>query len=435
MDVYNRLQADRKNGDLTDAQFKDALSKLQWSNDNSKKKKKQVRRQLISKEDKARRTELRTLTKWIFDVELDRVSSPLFNGVGDRENLVLMEFLPLTDKVIKYATNAGLVSVNSTKNRDDLVQTIMALILNRRKNLRNSRKVKPDGTRKLKPLRLIYFYKSQIIVTGDNGESVVLHRPEPLPSRPAKTTLDKKVSTPATVTTRPPLSTATTEVPPAAECMRIVEATATALPVTTAQEANIDNDPQSSDEDILDLQQKMMEMQRKMQRLKQKKQAQAAAEKSKPKPKQQVHQIVQELTQPKDNKEVPQPTSKWMCRLATTSAPKITTMTCRNSLCGKDFDTTTADDQNGAPVLCNECWESEKESILNISSSTGSKKKRKLGTLKTKKNKKQRPSTPNPKSNDMIKRTVTPPNPMTTKKYRKNRRQSTTTSPNPKFEV
>ena len=347
-----------------------------------------------------------------------------------------MEFFPLSDKVIKYATNAGLVSVNSTKNRDDLVQTIMALILNRRKNLRNSRKVKPDGTRKLKPLRLIYFYKSQIIVTGDNGESVVLHRPEPLPSRPAKTTLDKKVSTPVTVTTRPPLSTATTEVPPAAQCMRIVEATATVLPVTTAQKTNIDND---SDEDILDLQQKMMEMQRKMQLLKKKK-AQEADNKSKPKPKpkQQVHRVIQELSPPKDNKEVTQPTSKWMCRLATTSAPKITTMTCLNSLCGKDFDTTTAHDQNGAPVLCNECWESEKESILSISSSTGSKKKRKRGTLSKTKKKKQRPSTPNPKPKDMIKRTVTPPNPMATKKYRKNRRQRTTTPPNPKrntFEV
>ena len=128
---------------------------------------------MISKEDKARRTELRTLTKWIFDVELDRVSSPLFNGVGDSEHLDLMEFFPLSDKVIKYATNGGLVSVNSTKNRDDLVQSIMSMVLNRRKNLRNSKKLKPDGTRKLKPLKLIYFYKPEIIVRGDNGESII----------------------------------------------------------------------------------------------------------------------------------------------------------------------------------------------------------------------------------------------------------------------
>ena len=90
----------------------------------------------------------------------------LFNGVGDRENLVLMEFLPLSDKVIKHSTNGGLIVVNSTKNHDYLVQSIMSLVINRRKNLHNSRKVKSNGTRKLKTLRLIYFCKSEIIVKG-----------------------------------------------------------------------------------------------------------------------------------------------------------------------------------------------------------------------------------------------------------------------------
>ena len=108
-------------------------------------------------------------------------------------------------------------------------------------------------------------------------------------------------------------------------------------------------------------------------------------------------------------------TGSW---LQTMSKPTtVKTFTCRNNAdCGRDFVLhSTADYQNGDPVLCTTCWDNAKEELKSITSITGSKKPKKKVTksqqqpTKTRKRsaEKQCPGTPDRKK--QLTRKLTPP--------------------------
>ena len=424
MDMYKKIQS----GLISAEQYNAAVMELF-----NKKTKKQSRKTLQTADETKRRKSLRTLTKWFFDVECGRKTTPLYHQESDKKP-VWSEFVKIADKVILFASHDYVVSA---AKRSELYHSIDKLVENRRKNIRDSKKPRRDGTQK-KRLKLIYETQSRLMATASDGQSVLLEPPQPLPltkasscvvvdSSALKTALTpsmkttptpsmKTAPTPSLLAVESPLSTTTTLPSPASmkpsltpppttdtpvgiadplfpdDAVEPLLVTTTALPVAIGKPL-IPND--GDDFDILEMQQTILEMQRRVKM----KQAELRAK-----------------DEEKQLKKQPQK-KNWIRTADSLTENAMTTKTCLNSDCGKDFLVELAEDQNGVPILCKECWEGEKQSLLSISSSTGAtkpnKKKRKAKTLSVesdittpRKKQAKRPATPVGKA---LKRTGTPP--------------------------
>ena len=449
-----KLQEDKSNGLISTTQYEQAVAELQWNQ--HKKKAKSRRKSLQSSEELERRKDLKLVTKWFFDVEIHSDVSALFQGAGDGETIVLEHFLPIVEKVIKYTKHK--TNIANTKCKNDLVNTIYALVKNRRKNTRDRKKKDEDGNFKHKPLKSIYHHKTQLLVQDNTGASVILCPPQPLQvsvSTSTKIVDDTTIETPTTTTRQQDI----TVVQP----MLIAEASATALPVITVDaeasatalpvitvdaEASatalpvitVDVETDENDNDILALQRQLDQLRSKLQkRLKQVSNthqhhtqthtnAHTHAQQKAVVANCEVNAVntpVKTQSNKQDdvqharlvmskNKDTCIPT--WIERVAASNdvEKKSITMTCRNADCGADFVVADAADQNGVPVLCNKCWDGEKQSLLAITSPTGAVKpnaKKRKATSKTTKKivKKHRPSTPT--HQNRLKRTITPSNP------------------------
>ena len=107
MDLFRKLQQDLAKGRLTESQFSEVLLSL-----DKKSKAKRLRPRKHTSQDHRRRTRLRLITKWVFDVELDRASTPLYL-TQDETSLVLPVFFKLANQVIKYAESDPIVAAST----------------------------------------------------------------------------------------------------------------------------------------------------------------------------------------------------------------------------------------------------------------------------------------------------------------------------------
>ena len=117
--MYIQLKQDRENKLLTEEQFQKALAELNFGA-----KKRHPRQSKLSGDEKQRRKELRTLTKWFFDIELFRETTPLYKT----DSLVMSLFLDLANKIIDHASDKPVVS---SSKRDVLIKTILEIVKNR----------------------------------------------------------------------------------------------------------------------------------------------------------------------------------------------------------------------------------------------------------------------------------------------------------------
>ena len=123
----------------------------------------------MATDENRRRNALRSITKWIFDVELDREETPLYTK-GFPGSVKEKEFLPLATKCINYSNNNTVVAAE--KNRSLLIESIREMVVTRRRNLRRSKKKAREaskippvpGKQKVVPLSLIYKKKTHFMV-------------------------------------------------------------------------------------------------------------------------------------------------------------------------------------------------------------------------------------------------------------------------------
>ena len=193
MNYYMQLQKDRHNGLLTDEQYAKALHLMQWNVDDKKqsstptisvKKSRRRKSPPMATDENRRRHALRSITKWIFDVELDREETPLYTK-GFPGSVKEKEFLPLATKCINYSNNNTVVAAE--KNRSLLIESIREMVVTRRRNLRRSKKKAREaakrppvpGKQKVVPLSLIYKKRTHFMVLLD-GKLQCIPKPEPL---------------------------------------------------------------------------------------------------------------------------------------------------------------------------------------------------------------------------------------------------------------
>ena len=152
----------------------------------SKVKVKKARRRspsTLSPEERKRCGALRSITKWIFDIEIDREETPFYTS-GHPESIVEKVFLPLATKCIKYVSNNSVVA--EEKNRCALVDSIREMVIIRRRNLRRSKKQaakhqqqKLGETDSPEIMRLIYAKRDFFLTVIDN-KLVKIPPPDPL---------------------------------------------------------------------------------------------------------------------------------------------------------------------------------------------------------------------------------------------------------------
>ena len=168
-----QLQQNHSEGRLTPTDVELFLKKLPWMTKASTRK---LRPGKLTVQQRQIRKPLRPLIKWVFDVELDRPRTPLFYGVGDAEKLYMPEFYKKVNQVIQYAATNPIIA--NVDQRQVLVQEIKDIVVNRRKNLRNSKKPMKDGSKK-KRMQLIYEKEFSLFVPLD-GKMSKLTKPIPL---------------------------------------------------------------------------------------------------------------------------------------------------------------------------------------------------------------------------------------------------------------
>lgn len=166
--MQSYLQTLLASGVLTHAQFSDAIANITG---------KKERKKRISRAEKERRTALRSICKWMFDVEIDRPNTPLYEKHGNEEKIQEAVFLRIANQIILYMANHPVVAAE--KCRAHLIETIRNLVKIRRNNMTNHKK----PTRK--PLRLIYENQQSFVLYDQQGNSVEIPRPEPLPAQPS----------------------------------------------------------------------------------------------------------------------------------------------------------------------------------------------------------------------------------------------------------
>ena len=210
-----QLLEDKQRGRITESDYINALRFLDLKNGKaSGEVKKSVPRQRkikkppLTKDERQLRGALRSITKWFFDGELFRRCTPLFFGVGDSESLVQVEFNKIAKKVVDHSAHNPLVA--SQSSRAVLLSHIQALVTNRRRNIRNSRKPPKPGSKPRKALKSIYETKSVFFVVAADGSYVPVPRPALLPTSAVTTKPTVQVSA---ATTEPTVqsSAATTE--------------------------------------------------------------------------------------------------------------------------------------------------------------------------------------------------------------------------------
>ena len=138
-----QLQRDKAAGVITEQQYKDAVVALEFR---QQKKRKQVRKSKQTADDRKRRKAIRTLTKWIFDVEVFGKTTALYNNADQELKMQWPVFLQLADQVIDYGSREN--AIVAAENRNCLYKTIEELVKNRRKNWRDSFKPRKDGKTK-----------------------------------------------------------------------------------------------------------------------------------------------------------------------------------------------------------------------------------------------------------------------------------------------
>ena len=470
-----KLQHDRQKGLLSEEQYNLALRELKF-----KKKTKRTRPTKLGKDEVARRKSLRTITKWVFDIELDRDQTPLYD---DNKTLVLTEFLKLADQVIMYAGNDPVVA--SETSRESLVQTITALVINRRKNLKNSKKTS-------NPMKLIYHARKMLLITGADGKQQVVGPPKALPL-----TSTSRITTPATHTPAvktplsPPSSIVSTTAPPP-------HAQVTALPASTPPKVPPPPVPQSSPPTSTSTQPRittpathppavktpLSSLSSIVSMTAPPPQATALVESTPPKVppppvpqsspptststqphpvtspvppsrvttpesdddfdildlQQQLQDLEKKLTQAKTARK--KKTHSWLTT-TTTDINNSVVKTCRNSDCGCDF-VVSSDDTEDQTFLCGKCWEEARDELQALTSSTGNPKKRKAKCNKPKETKKRKlvvkeaevhkekvPITPSDHQ-AVLQRTTTPPRITLKEKTKTKKSKKTMVS---KFEV
>ena len=178
-----QLQTDRRNGLLSTEDYKKALRCLQWTTTSnaeaSSVKPPRRKRTKLSPGETNRRTSMRGITKWLFDVEITRPVTPLYRGTGDREKLVMTKFTTIANKCIDYMVNDEIVAAQ--KGRGALLKSIEELVINRRRNYRNSRKPPKNGRKPKKPMKSIYENMSEFLLYNSAGDCFSVPRPQPLP--------------------------------------------------------------------------------------------------------------------------------------------------------------------------------------------------------------------------------------------------------------
>ena len=431
---------------VTDAQVRAFLQRL---NSNINGKAKQTRKGKLTDQQRKIRAPLRPLVKWVFDVELDRERTPLYWGVGDSEKIDVKAFYKKANEVLMYAAPNPFISTISDKGL--LVREIMQLVKHRRKNMRNSKKLKKDGTNN-KRLQTIY-EKHVTVFAPKDGRMVKLEKPQPMPfnAAPSATPQSKQTTQPKpkqTIDAAPsstpqskqktqtnltqqidaaPLATPqskqtttqskskqTTQPMPKQKKQSKSKQPINAAPSSTPQQSkkttkaksrasklatkmlrldNSDSDWSDSDSDF-----DMLEyMQQLIDKAKNKKKVQNK-----------VAVVVPLVDKP-----------AWIGRVASgVTTGGASTGTCANASCGKDCLVPLGEDTG----LCADCWQEHKRGLLALSSATGSKK-RKAPKTKRKPQKKQKtietpicPGTPQREREVPLKRTLTPPNPKTNKR-------------------
>ena len=139
MDYYMQLQEDRKNGLLSDEQYKAALKCFDWvaaaKHKNQEKKSttnmeqtnvvSRPKRKPMDQTQRNIRNALRLVVKWLFDVELFRDVSPLFCGV----DLNIVEFLKIANKCLDYLVVDKVIA--TVRDRQSLIENIKSLVKNR----------------------------------------------------------------------------------------------------------------------------------------------------------------------------------------------------------------------------------------------------------------------------------------------------------------
>ena len=212
------LQRDRAQGLLSEEQYKTALKQIKWSGDvmnekqnetvtnnhkqSSYQRKRIVKKEPLSKQQRKRRSKMRKIMKWMFDVELIRKQTPLYAQSGtDSESIIYERFLPICQKCLQYIQHEP--EIANVKSKSMLQNEMLEMVVNRRRNLLGSRKQpKKPGAKKKAPLKLIYESLREYLVFKPDGGFISLTRPTPLPlvtgaSRP------KEKSPPPTVNSKP----------------------------------------------------------------------------------------------------------------------------------------------------------------------------------------------------------------------------------------
>ena len=168
MEHYMQLLEDKRAGRITEADYNTVLRHLNLR-ENAKKtseqqKKKSTKPKRVSKKpplttaERVLRGALRPITKWLFDGELFRANTPLFVGVGDSEAMQMHEFIKISNKVIQLSAYNTIIA--SQRSRVLVRETIQDIVLNRRRNVRNSRKPNKPGKVKKKPAQ-VYLPKEE----------------------------------------------------------------------------------------------------------------------------------------------------------------------------------------------------------------------------------------------------------------------------------
>ena len=131
METYKRLQRDRKEGVLSEAQYKQALKLLKWT------AKQAIRPGKLTATQKQIRKDIRRITRWYFDIENNRPRTPIF--LDGTRTLVMPEFLKIANRLTEMANkNPRIAAIPHGM----LIAEITALVDNRRKNMVDSKKPK-----------------------------------------------------------------------------------------------------------------------------------------------------------------------------------------------------------------------------------------------------------------------------------------------------
>ena len=169
------LQTLLHTGVITHDQFSEALAKI--------KPRKKTRNRKMSQAEIDRRNALRQICRWMFDIEIDRVDTPLYVDVGDGEKLQEDVFLPIANRILRLMMNDPVIA--SEKCRDTIIDSIRSLVKIRGNNLTNSKKPHKDLTKQRKRLWLIYQNRQRFVVYDQQGNPSEVPMPEKLPPRPA----------------------------------------------------------------------------------------------------------------------------------------------------------------------------------------------------------------------------------------------------------